>query len=122
MKIRRRRSCRRALRSRCQAVSLDGFRLLGERILDVSPYGLMVAADREAKVGEQVIVSFEAKGQWFDALAEVARVIEGWRPWDPGYAVGLRFTDIGLSERLDLASKLRGLPPPVPTRPLRALA
>ena len=122
MKIRRRRTCRRALRSRCQAVALDGFRLLGERVLDISPYGLMVAADQEAKVGEQVVVSFQAKGEWFDAVAEVARVIEGWRPWDPGYAVGLRFTEIGLPERLEQARRLRGLSQPAPARPLRALA
>ncbi|MEM9067905.1 MAG: PilZ domain-containing protein [Myxococcota bacterium] len=121
MNIRRRRICRRALRAQCQAVALDGFRLLGEQLLDVSPYGMLVAADAEATVGEDVVVSFEARGEWYGAVAKVARIVEGWRPWDPGYCVALRFTDISLQERLDLATRLRGLPPPIPTRTLRAL-
>ena len=119
---RRRRILRRALRGRCQAVGIDGFRLLGDKVLDLSPLGMMVAADAEAVQGEEVIVSFQMPhtGQWFDAQAEVARVIEGWRPNDPGYAIGLRFTDIDLDSRMELREQLKGLPPPVPARQLRA--
>lgn len=117
-----RRVLRRAVRSRCQAVGIEGFRLLGERVLDLSPFGMMVAADAEARAGESVIISFEVPGErkWLDAEATVARVIEGWRPFDPGYAIGLRFTDISLDARLLLRDRLNGLPPPVPTRALRA--
>lgn len=117
-----RRILRRAVRSRCQAVGMEGFRLLGERVLDLSPYGMMVAADAEAHTGESVLISFEVPGErkWLDAEATVARVIEGWRPFDPGYAIGLRFTDISLDARLLLRDRLHGLPPPVPTRALRA--
>ncbi len=120
--IKRRRIVRRGIRGRCQAVALDGFRLLGEQILDVSPFGLLVAADAESKLGETVVVSFQARGRWYDAVAEVARVVEGWRPWDPGYAIGLRFTQISLADRLELRKRLRGVPPPVPRRALRAAA
>ncbi|MBX3251095.1 MAG: PilZ domain-containing protein [Myxococcales bacterium] len=119
----RRRIVRRALRGRCEAVGLDGFRRIGERILDVSPLGMMLAADEEVRVGEAVIVTFqvgEDADTWFDAEAEVARVIEGWREGDPGYAVGLRFTHIDLASRLLLAERLVGHPPPVPQRALRA--
>lgn len=119
----RRRVVRRALRGRCEAVGLDGFRRIGERLLDVSPHGMMLAADEEVRIGESVIVTFQVGEDfdvWFDAEAEVARVIEGWREGDPGYAVGLRFTHIDLATRLVLAERLVGHPPPVPQRALRA--
>ena len=118
---RRRRILRHAARGRCQAVGLEGFRLLGERILDISPMGMMVAADSEAAAGEEVMVSFQVPGTklWVDAEATIARVIEGWRPFDPGYAIGLQFTSIDLATRLMIRESLKGTPPPVPTRRLR---
>lgn len=118
---RRRRTLRRATRGRCQAVGLDGFRLLGERILDISPMGMMVAADKEAAAGEEVMVSFQVPGtdDWVDVEARIARVIEGWRPYDPGYCIGLQFTSIDLATRLMIRENLKGTPPPVPTRRLR---
>lgn len=118
----RRRILRRALRGRCEAVALDGFRRLGEKVLDVSPHGMLLAADDAAEVGDTVIVTFQLGADeetWFDAEAEVARVIEGWREGDPGYALGLRFTQIDLSTRLVLADRLVGTPPPVPQRAVR---
>lgn len=121
----RRRVLRRALRGRCEAVALDGFRRLGERVLDVSPHGLLLAADDSAKLGDAVVVTFQLGDDhdtWFDAEAEVARVIEGWREGDPGFALGLRFTHIDLASRLVLADRLVGTPPPVPQRAVRYLA
>jgi len=117
-----RRILRRAVHTSCQAVQADEFRLLGNKVLDLSPFGMMVAADDGAKVGDEVFVSFQApgSGDWFDAEAKVARVIEGWRPGDPGYCLGLRFTKIDLETRLSLGEQLVGWPPPVPTRALRA--
>lgn len=118
-----RRILRRAIRTRCQAVEADEFRLLGQRVLDLSPFGMMVAADDGASVGDDVLVSFEApSGEWFDAEAKVARVVEGWRPGDPGYCLGLRFTKIDLATRMSLGEELVGWPPPVPTRALRELS
>lgn len=116
----RRKIVRRAQRAKCSAVGVDGFRLLGDKILDISPYGLLVAADQEVFVGEEVIISFELGGKWFDADGEVTRVIEGWRDGDPGYAFGLAFTNISLCDRIDLSERLRGVPPPVPQRAIRA--
>lgn len=117
-----RRSLRRAVRASCQAVSLDGFRLVGERILDLSPRGLLLACDDRVEVGEEMVVSFRAprNGPYIDVEAEVARLVEGWRPEDPGYCAGLRFTSIAGSARGELLTRLAGLPPPVPRRSLRA--
>jgi hypothetical protein len=116
-----RRITRRAWRGRCHAISLNDFRMMGQRVLDMSPYGLLVAADTPVDVGERVLVSFQAPrgAGWFDAEARVARVIEGWRDGDPGYCMGLRFTRIPLSARMELNERLRGLPPPLPQRHAR---
>lgn len=113
-----RRSTRRAWQGRCHAISLHDFRMMGQRVLDLSPHGLLVAADTPVEVGERVLVSFQApRGDgWFDAEARVARIVEGWREGDPGYCMGLRFTGIPLSTRLELRQRLQGLPPPLPQR------
>jgi len=119
-----RRAMRRAARLECQAVSLDPFNLIAEQVLDVSPLGLLVACDDEAKPGDEVIVSFKAPGEgapWLDAEAEVARVVEGYRTHDPGYCAGLRFTYFERPARNELLARLAGLPPPVPARAVRPL-
>jgi hypothetical protein len=113
-----RRAVRRAVRTRCQAVSSD-FDLLGERALDVSPRGMLVACDVPVALGEQVIVSFELPGvepAWFDAEAEIARIIYGFRLGDPGYCAGFRFTYLERVTRQELLARLAGVPPPVPQR------
>jgi hypothetical protein len=117
----RRRAVRRATRTECEAVSVDGFELLGERALDLSPQGLLLACDAPAALGEQVVVSFRAPGRhpiWFDAEAEVARIVHGFRHGDPGYCAGLRFTYFERSARFELLSRLAGHPPPIPQRRL----
>ena len=99
---------------------MDGFRLLGERVLDLSTRGMLVACDDGVQAGEEVVVSFRApvSGRWLDAEAEVARVVEGWRPWDPGYAAGLRFTRMDRADSGELFARLAGMPVPVPARPV----
>jgi len=120
-----RRAVRRAVRTRCQAVGLRNFQLLGDRVLDLSPRGMLVACDDLAYVGDDVMVSFRGPGAdtpWFDAEAVVARIIEGLRPGDPGYCIGLDFTYFEKSSRDELLTRLVGVPPPVPLRQLRSLA
>jgi len=120
----KRRAVRRAARTRCQAVGLEGFRLLGERALDLSPRGMLVAADAPAQLGERLIVSFRAPGNdqvWMDAEAELARIVQGYRPDDPGYCFGLDFTYFERSSRQELLVRLAGTPPPIPSRRLRTL-
>ncbi len=117
-----RRAVRRAVRTSCQAVSTAEFQLLGERVLDVSPRGLLVACDGAAKIGDVVVVSFKAPGvdaPWLDAEAVIARVIEGLRPGDPGYCIGLDFTYFEKTSRDELLTRLAGFPPPVPQRRVR---
>ncbi len=120
-----RRAVRRAVRSRCHAVASREFSLLGERMLDLSPRGMLIACDGPAQIGDDVVVSFRAPGldgPWLDAEATVARIIEGLRPGDPGYCIGLDFTYFEKCSRDELLTRLAGLPPPVPQRRLRTLA
>jgi PilZ domain-containing protein len=114
-----RRAVRRAARSRCNAVSSEHFELLGERVLDLSPRGMLVACDLPVALGEEVIVSFQTPGRdpiWLDAEAEIARIVHGFRQGDPGYCVGLRFTYFERLARGELLSRLAGVPPPIPQR------
>lgn len=117
-----RRAVRRDVRTRCQAVGLSRFRLLGEQVLDLSPRGMLVACDTGVELGEDVLVSFRAPGQdrlWMDAEAQIARVVNGYRPGDRGYCIGLDFTYLERVDRNELLTRLVGVPPPVPQRRLR---
>jgi hypothetical protein len=114
-------SVRRSVKVECQAVALNGFRLLGERIVDLSEHGALVACDRDVRVGEKVVVSFRApqSERWIDVEGEVARIVEGWRPEDPGFAFGLRFDAIDPGSKRVLKWSLFGIPPAAPRRGLR---
>src|SRR5688500_5313259 len=115
---RRRRTLRRDVSARCQAVELSAFRLVGERLLDLSPRGALLACDEAISLGVRIFVSFKSRGRgpWIDAEAEVARIAEGWREHDRGYCVGLRFVEIDRVSRGELIVRLAGVPPPVPAR------
>jgi hypothetical protein len=114
-----RRAVRRAFRTRCTAVATREFTFLGERVLDLSPRGMLLACEAPAQVGDDVIVTFRAPGRdtlWMDAEAEVSRVIHGLREGDPGYCVALDFTYFEKSARHELLCRLAGTPPPIPQR------
>jgi hypothetical protein len=117
-----RRAVRRAVRVECQAVQLKQFQLFGERVLDLSPVGMLVSCNRTTRLGDDVLVSFKVPGvdtEWLEAEAEVARVVQGYRTADRGYCAGLRFTYFEKSARHELLARLAGLPPPIPQRRLR---
>lgn len=117
-----RRAVRRAVQTRCQAVELAGFHLLGERVLDLSPRGMLISCQRSTRVGDQLLLSFRAPGLeelWFDAEAVVARVVAGQRSCDVGYGAGLEFTYFEKCARHELLSRLAGFPPPMPRRRVR---
>jgi hypothetical protein len=117
-----RRAVRRAVRIECQAVQLREFQLFGERVLDLSPVGMLVSCNRTTQLGDDVLVSFRTPGadaEWLEAEAEVARVVQGYRAADRGYCAGLRFTYFEKSARHELLARLAGLPPPIPQRRLR---
>ena len=128
VRARQRRALRRRFRSRCQAVALDQFRLVGERVLDLSTRGMLLACDQRVELGDDLLVTFPApeiedgaeQPIWIDAEAEVTRRIGGFRAGDLGYCVGLRFTRMDRASRDELLARLAGLPPPVPQRLPRA--
>jgi hypothetical protein len=117
-----RRAVRRAVRTSCQAVEIDAFRLVGERVLDLSPRGMLVRCEGPARVGDSVLVSFQTPGLdglWLEAEAMVARIVQGYRAGDRGPSAGLTFTYFEKSARNELLARLAGLPPPLPQRRLR---
>ena len=121
--VAQRRAVRRAVQTSCQAVNMSEFRLLAERVVDLSPRGMLVACETAAQVGDRVTVSFSVPGSvpgpddvWFNAEAVVARVVGGQRCHDDGYGAGLEFTYFEKRCRQELLSRLAGFPPPVPKR------
>lgn len=106
-----RKTTRYVVKARGQAVD-DGFRLVGERVLDASATGCLLACDRQVERGERLLVSFQvpATGLWFDVEAEVVRVVRGHREGDPGYCAGLAFRDFDREARLALGLDLREHP------------
>lgn len=79
---------------------------------------MLVAPTGPVGLGEEVIVSFMAPFTriWIDAEAVVTRLAHGRRRADRDLGVGLMFTHIDQVSRALLREKLRGLPPPLPTR------
>jgi hypothetical protein len=113
---------RRKLRAACQAVRERDFRLVSERVLDLSTEGALLACDRRVAVGDALLLSVRLPdGCYVDAEGLVVRVLEGWRYGDLGYCAGLRFTALDAAGWLAIRDALRGLPPPVPQRPLRVV-
>ena len=111
---RRRRTMRRAVTADCQAVRLEGFHLVGDRILDLSPRGALIACDRLVIPGEELLLSFRSpgRGPYIDATAEVRRVYSG-----SGRAIiGTEFLDLDVETRHELLVRLAGFPPPIPKR------
>jgi hypothetical protein len=105
----------------CQVVRERDFRLLAERTLDVSPYGLLVPTEEDVLTGEEVLVSFlvPRTSFWVDASGTIARVVHGRRPQDPGRALGVVLRGLADDVQALLTARLRGLPPPLPARPSR---
>lgn len=121
LSARQRHTLRRAADVSCQVVAERGFRLLGERTLDLSTDGMLLRSDAEVGIGEEVLVALRMPGgiSWLDAEARVTRIVEGRREGDRGRAIGLRFERMDNVDRVLLGASLRGMPPPVPGRRLR---
>jgi hypothetical protein len=114
----RRDGARRRVSLPCRAVGWGRFDLVGDRLLDLSTRGALLACDREMRPGEEVLLAFRMPwlGRYVLVLAEATRVIEGRREGDPGYAVGLRFLDLDPDDRIELSQRLAMLEPPPPAR------
>jgi hypothetical protein len=115
----RRRAVRRRVRSACRAVHWGRFHVIGERLLDLSPEGALLACDAEVRLGDELMVTFRMPwaGPQVLVMAEVTRVIGGWREGDPGYCAGLRFLDLSPEERLELHERCAMLRRTAPARP-----
>jgi hypothetical protein len=114
-----RKTLRRAVRSQCTAFSASGYRELGTQVLDLSPEGMLIACNDGVEIGDPIMLFFQAPGRdelWLDAEAEVTRIIQGYRRYDPGYCMGVRFTYLERPERTQLSNRLIGYPPPIPQR------
>jgi hypothetical protein len=61
----------------CQVVRLRDFRLIADRIEDISSEGLLVSPADPVLTGEEVVVTFRVPGlaDWVDAEAVVTRVV-----------------------------------------------
>jgi hypothetical protein len=103
-----RKTTRYVVKARGQAVD-DDFRLIGERVLDASATGCLLACDRRVERGQTLLLSFQvpSSGLWFDVEAEVVRVVQGKREGDPGYCAGLAFRGFERDARLALGVDLR---------------
>lgn len=95
----------------CQAVREHDFKLVADRILDVSVDGALLPLRIPVLTGESVIVSFEIPGTWIDVEATVARVVHGRRPGDDGLAVGVLFDRMAPAAKAALAGYLHGRAP-----------
>ncbi|MBX3231057.1 MAG: PilZ domain-containing protein [Labilithrix sp.] len=116
----RRNVTRREVLLPCQAVREHDFKLIADRMLDLSTDGMLVPLRRQVLTGEPIIVSFSIGGMWIDAEATVARIVHGRRPGDDGIAAGLVFDPLSPSARSALAGYLHGRREPLPRRGPRA--
>jgi hypothetical protein len=118
----RRHSVRREIKTPCWAVSMDGGRLVGDSLVDLSPEGMLLNCMLEVSVGDEVFVIFKAPGTdhlWMRADTQVARVVEGRRQQDFIYGAGLKITQLTAISYNELSRRLVGFPPPIPRRGAR---
>ncbi|GAB5544155.1 MAG: PilZ domain-containing protein [Sandaracinaceae bacterium] len=104
----------------CQCVTDEDFFLLGDRVVDLTPQGLLLRANGvAAKLGETVVVSFKPPRShvWIDTEAKVVRLVTGSRPGAPG--IGLALSDLSPFERglLEAALERQKEPARPRTRP-----
>jgi hypothetical protein len=116
-----RRALRRAAYFECQVVREQGFVLVGQRGIDLSPDGMLLVTSAPAVIGEELIVTFRVpgSGRWVDTLATVARIVRGHRRGDHGRGLGLAFDPLSSDDNRLVRSALRRSPPTFPARPMR---
>ena len=112
----RRRPMRYRVRVPCQVVRERDFRLVADRIENLSPRGMLVSPADPVLTGESVIVSFRIPGteKWVDACGRVTRVVHGRRPQECCRMLGIEFEDMSPFDRCRLRRALlrRPVAPP----------
>jgi hypothetical protein len=110
------RTTRRSSGISCQVVRLRDFRLVADRIENLSPTGMLVGPADPVLTGEPLIVSFRLPGlsDFVDAEAIVTRVAHGRRPGETRRCLGVHVSAIDAHSRRLLEAYLRRLPPAPP--------
>lgn len=106
------RPSRHSLRLACQVVRERDFRLVADRIENLSPTGALVAPADPVLTGERVLVSFQLprSGRWLDLFATVRRVVHGRRPNETTRKLGLEFDALSQEDRFLLRQALMARP------------
>jgi hypothetical protein len=112
----RRQTCRHAVQIPCQVVREEDFRLISNRILNLSMSGVVVATAERVLLGEQLIVSFRLPNStfWLDTEATVRRVSRARRYGERTPMLALEFEPLPGLSRLILMNALAGAPPAPP--------
>jgi hypothetical protein len=105
------------VRARCQVVRERDFRLIADRIVDLSPTGALVMPADPVLTGERLLISFELPHVpfWLDTEATVARVLHGRRPGEFTRGIALDFDGMSGVQRFMLEQSLRYFPPAPPS-------
>ena len=108
---------RHALRTPCQVVRERDFRLLADRVVDLSASGALVAPADPVLTGERVLVSFQLPHSlyWVDAEGTVTRVVHGRRPGEHTRAFAIELDGISGLTRYMIEHALGCLPPVPPS-------
>ena len=90
---RSRRPIRHTAHIACQVVRERDFRLVADRVANLSLNGMLVGPADPVLTGEKIIDSFPSPvdGLWIDAQATVTLVLHGRRPGEYRRALGLEF-------------------------------
>jgi hypothetical protein len=93
------------------------FRLIADRLVDLSPTGALVMPADPVLTGERLLLSFELPHVpfWLDTEATVARVLHGRRPGEHTRGIALDFEGMSGVQRFMLEQSLRYLPPAPPS-------
>jgi hypothetical protein len=102
--------------SPCQVIREHDFRLVADRVIDLSVTGMLVAPADPVLTGERLLLSFHLPhaDYWLDAEAIVTRVVHGRRPGEHTRALALYFDGISGLSRYMIRHSLDYLPPAPP--------
>jgi len=109
-------SSRRAVVLPCQIVRERDFRLVGDRMIDLSTQGMLAPLRERVVTGERVIVAFCIDGQWIDSEATVARIEHGRRAGDLGLSAGIMFDGLPHRPTSSVSAFVERRPVRVPRR------
>jgi len=113
----RRTSLRHSVDIPCQIVRERDFKLIADRIVNLSHSGMLTLPAERVLTGERLIASFRVPNSnyWIDVDVTVTRVVHGRRRGEHARAIGLEFENLGGLAQLVLQSALQALPPAPPS-------